>query len=99
MIDFLFFIDIIVNFLSAFYDKELELIDDWTIVAKSYLASWFAVDLISIIPFDLIYETGGYNRISRVMRIGKIYKIVKMTRMVRMLKIVKERNSFAKYLN
>ncbi|CDW71411.1 UNKNOWN [Stylonychia lemnae] len=99
IVDFLFLVDVAVNFFSAFYDKELELIDDKKVIAKSYISSWFAIDFLSIIPFDMLYDTSGFNRMSRVVRIGKIYKIVKMTRMVRMLKIVKERNKFVKYLN
>ncbi|CDW88827.1 cation channel family protein [Stylonychia lemnae] len=99
IVDSIFLMDIIINFISPFYDKEFELVDDQSVIAKKYLCSWFPIDFLSIIPFDLLYETSGFNRMSRVIRIGKIYKIVKMTRMVRMLKIVKERSRFVKYLN
>jgi len=57
------------------------------------------VDFTSIIPFDMIFLFGNYNRLARVSRIGKLYKIIRMTRMVRMLKIVKERNKLVKYMN
>jgi hypothetical protein len=63
------------------------------------VSGWFFIDLISIIPFDTIFDNGSFNRLARVARIGKLYKIVRMTRMVRMLKIVKERNKLVKYLN
>ena len=57
------------------------------------------MDIVSIIPFDLIFAFGNFNRLARVARIGKLYKIIRMARMVRMLKIVKERNKLVKYLN
>lgn len=99
IIDFCFLLDIFVNFFSAYYDAEFELIDDRKIVTRNYLTTWFLIDFLSIIPFDQVFENGSYNRLARVARIGKMYKIIKMTRLVRMLKIVKERNKLVKYLN
>jgi hypothetical protein len=57
------------------------------------------VDIISIVPFDLIFINGEFNKLMRIARIGKLYKIIRMARMVRMLSIVKERNNMVKYLN
>ncbi|CDW81599.1 cation channel family protein [Stylonychia lemnae] len=99
ILDFIFFIDIFINFSTAFYDKEFEKIEDRSKIARNYVTSWFTIDFLSIIPFDYIYSTGSYNRLARVIRIGKIYKIVKMTRLIRMLKIVKQKSQFVKYLN
>ena len=65
----------------------------------SYLFSWFLVDLISVIPFDIVLMTGSVNRIARFTRIGKLYKMIRMTRMVRLLKIVQVRNKFVKNLS
>ncbi len=63
------------------------------------MKSWFFIDVISIIPFDIIFMYGDFGRMSRIARIGKLYKIIRVARMVRMLKIVKERNKLVKYLN
>lgn len=53
-IDFFFFIDILVNFNTAILNEEFEVTDDRWLIAKEYLNSWFIVDLLSIIPFDLV---------------------------------------------
>lgn len=53
-IDGFFFIDIIVNFNSAFTNESYEIVDDRKKIAKSYLTSWFLVDFLSIVPFELI---------------------------------------------
>ena len=53
-IDFFFFIDIVVNFNSAYIDESYEVIDDRKKIAHSYLVSWFLVDFLSIVPFELI---------------------------------------------
>lgn len=63
------------------------------------MKSWFFVDLVSIVPLDIIFMYGHFGRLTRIARIGKLYKIIRMARMVRMLKIVKERNKLVKYLN
>lgn len=53
-IDFFFFIDILVNFNSAYIDESYEVIDDRKKIAHSYLVSWFLIDFLSIVPFELI---------------------------------------------
>lgn len=52
IVDCVFLIDIIVNFHSAYYDKEFEMVDDKKTIVRGYLYSWFAIDLLSIVPFD-----------------------------------------------
>ena len=48
--DFIFGVDIIINFFSAFEDSNDELILSRKIIACSYLKTWFTIDFISIIP-------------------------------------------------
>jgi hypothetical protein len=56
-LDFFFFIDIIVMFFSVQEDRKkmLEITDRGTIIVN-YLKGWFLIDLISIIPLDLILQ-------------------------------------------
>ena len=94
--------DILINFTSAYYNEEYELIHSRKRVAKNYLIGWFCIDFMSVLPFDLFFMSGStssYNRVVRVARVGKMYKLIRMTRLVRMLKIVKERNKLVKYMN
>ena len=53
-IDMLFFIDIIVIFNTVFYDLEMEMITCRKAIAKNYVSGWFLVDLLAIVPFDII---------------------------------------------
>ena len=41
------FLDIFVNFLSAYYDEDHNLITQKSLIAKKYLKSWFIFDLCS----------------------------------------------------
>jgi len=97
-INCLFFVDIILNFFTAYQDEEMNMIDDHRSIAKEYLKTWFVIDFISIIPFDLIMYYGSFNRVARLSRIGKIYKIIRMAKMVRLFKIAKVRDKLVKKL-
>eukprot|EP00347_Sterkiella_histriomuscorum_P023005 403336321 len=99
VIDFFFFFDTIFNFFTSYYDDEYSLIDDRKVIVKGYLSGWFTLDLLSIIPFDQLFQTGSINRLARIARIGKLYKLVRMTKIARILKIVKERKKLVKYFN
>jgi hypothetical protein len=61
-----------------------------------YIKTWFFIDLISIIPFDLLVSYSNVNRITRFARIGKLAKIVRMIKMVRLIKIAKVRSKLMK---
>lgn len=99
--DVLFGFDILVIFNSAYYDLDMNLVDDRKMITTNYLRGWFTVDLLAIIPFDIILTnlTTNVNGIVRIARVGRLYKLVKLTRMLRILKIMKEKSKLMKYLN
>lgn len=45
--------------------------------------------LSSVIPFELIFSFGSFNKITRFTRLGKLYKLVRMTKIMRLLRITK----------
>jgi len=52
--DALFFIDIFVNFLSAYEIPGTNILETRpSVLAKDYLLSWFAIDLVACIPVEL----------------------------------------------
>jgi hypothetical protein len=82
----------------AYYDKDEKLIDDRWIISKKYLKTWFAVDFLSIIPFNIMFNADDYASLARIARLPKLYRLVKLTKMMRILRVVKERDTFIKYL-
>ena len=99
-IDSLFFVDIVLIFNSAYQDEDFRIVDDRKQIAKVYLKGWFMVDILAIVPFDLIFQgTGsGMNDMVKIARIGRMYKLIKLTKLLRILKIVKERSKLLKYV-
>ena len=55
--DFFFLIDMILTFYTTLPPKneEKEIVDR-KIIAKTYLKGWFPVELLAVIPFDLIFS-------------------------------------------
>ena len=52
IVDIFFGIDIIVVFLSAFYDEDFIITENLKDIARNYIFGWFLLDLCAIIPFD-----------------------------------------------
>lgn len=53
MVDVVFFIDIMLNFHMTFVGPEGEIISDPAVIRINYLKSWFLVDLLSCLPYDV----------------------------------------------
>ena len=71
-------------------------------IAKSYLFSWFIVDVISIFPFEFILKGEGNTNVgnlAKVSRIGKLYKLIKILRMIKMIRLFKDRKKVASNLD
>lgn len=52
ILDSIFGIDIIVVFLTAYYDDDFNLVESLRTIAANYIRGWFTVDLLAILPFD-----------------------------------------------
>ena len=60
VVNILFFIDFVVNCISAYYDSEGTLITNRCSIIWNYAKTWMLIDFISFFPFDIIqYIRGG----------------------------------------
>jgi len=41
--------------MSAYYDDDMDVVDDRKMIAKTYLGSWFTIDFLAIFPFSIIF--------------------------------------------
>lgn len=89
-IDGLFLIDIVVIFNSAVYNEDFEVVKDRRLIFTNYIWGWFLIDLVAIIPFDLIFGGGTATNLLRYARIGRITKMLKMIKLLRLMKLQKQ---------
>jgi len=90
IIDFFYLCDIIIIFNSAYYENDVDLVEDRKKISLNYLTGWFTIDILSIIPFDMVFKKSEFNKLARVARVGRLYKLVKLTKLIRILKVMKE---------
>ena len=104
-VDSVFMIDIVFNFRTAWIDIEGHMCYEWRECAIKYMKGWLFVDIVSVIPYDLIeLDTGDYaNRstedqeqllmLLKLLRILRIAKVMKILRAARILKRMEQQMS------
>jgi hypothetical protein len=109
-IDFLFFVDIVVNFFTAFelaVTKKME--TSLKAVALNYLSGWFLIDLVATFPFQLVLKSNnnggeegssnaGLNKLARLARLPRLYKLVKLLRFFKLIKAMKFNKKLQRFL-
>ena len=96
--DATFCVDIIINFFSAYFDKEDNLQHKKSVIAIHYLKGWFWIDFVSVIPFDLLFPNNKYNTLAKLFKVSRLYRLLKLTKLMRMLKVLREKNNLLKFL-
>ena len=98
-IDTIFVLDMVVQFLSPFYDEDGTLQTEYSAIAKRYLRSWFVVDVLALLPLSYIFmalveedappealgRTIAAAALLRTLRLLKLLRIHRMTGFVRRL--------------
>lgn len=76
-----FCLDIVIQFRTGYIYKGVVVYDS-RFVAKKYLRSWFFVDFISAVPFELIVNfTGMYGQLAKILRLVRISRLIKLLKM------------------
>lgn len=87
--DGFFLVDILLNFRTSYIDSDECLVLYGKRIAIHYLRTWFTLDFVSSVPWDLI--TSGLlpgMQPAKLMKIGKIAKVLKLLRLGKVLKLM-----------
>lgn len=103
VVDILYFLDLIFNFFMAYEDGDKKLETRLKFISKSYLRSWFTLDLISCIPFQYVKvedtsEEGGFGNLGKIMKLPRMYKMIKILRLFKLVRLMKYSRSIKKIL-
>jgi hypothetical protein len=77
--DVLFVMDVLAGFRTAYFFRQ-NLITDWKLIGMRYLKSWFLLDLVSVIPFELFpgasFDVSFIKALKcvRLLRLGRFFK-------------------------
>ncbi|XP_028253718.1 potassium voltage-gated channel subfamily H member 5-like [Parambassis ranga] len=74
VVDVIFLIDIVLNFHTTFVGPAGEVISDARLIRMNYLKTWFVIDLLSCLPYDIInaFENVDEDVLSHVSSMGHL---------------------------
>lgn len=88
MVDVHFITDILFNFRTGYYPRgEMLEVMDPKRIAKQYISSWFTVDVLSSIPFDLIFSGFAGSQWTRASKLFKVFRILRLSKLLRLAKL------------
>lgn len=94
ILDSWFWVDLALNFVTAFYHNG-KLVTHPGEVAAHYMQSWFLIDLLGNLPFEAITDFGQHGE-RKVVKILKFLKIPRLLRLARLRRILQGKG---KYVN
>lgn len=87
VLDTLFFLDIIVTINSAYYNQYGVLLTKRKTIFCNYVKSWFFIDIVSCIPFNVISGSGrSYNSLLRLARLPRLAKLLRLSKLLKIFK-------------
>jgi hypothetical protein len=103
--NYLFLLDVALNFRTGFTDVEGVEVLDGSLVAKNYLRTWFGLDFFSSLPIQdmlwLFAATGATDSLAvpnlqpaKLLKIGKIAKVFKVIKIGNLLGSLGENSDF-----
>jgi hyperpolarization activated cyclic nucleotide-gated potassium channel 1 len=85
-ISVLYWIDLLIQMLSAYKDSEDRFIRTRREVFSNYLRGWFLIDLISALPMENIFESIGNTGENKIVKLAKLPRITRLLSLTKMLK-------------
>ncbi|XP_036125228.1 potassium voltage-gated channel subfamily H member 4 [Molossus molossus] len=81
-VEMLFILDIILNFRTTYVSQSGQVVSSPRSIGLHYLATWFFVDLIAALPFDLLYV---FN-----ITVTSLVHLLKTVRLLRLLRLLQK---------
>ncbi|XP_049823691.1 potassium voltage-gated channel subfamily H member 8 isoform X2 [Aethina tumida] len=92
VVEGLFFIDIVINFRTTYVNRKGEVVSNWKAIAKNYLRTWFIVDFLAALPFDLLYLVYGEENPGPTHT-----NLIKLTRLLRLARLLQKMDRYSQY--
>lgn len=96
VVDCIFLTDILVNFFLS-YRMSVKDGGEWvksnSKIVKHYLTTWFPIDIVSVIPFDLIGLLSGSDDIKNL----KSVRLIRLLRLLKLVRILKASRMFTRW--
>ena len=81
-----FLLDVLMTFNTSYYCKGM-IVQSRKKIAVHYLKSWFFIDLVSSLPYELMVESSDDESTWETVRLLRLLRITKLTRLLRLFKL------------
>ncbi|CAL8273223.1 unnamed protein product [Lota lota] len=88
-VEMLFILDIILNFRTTYVSQSGQVVYDAHSIYLHYCNTWFFVDLIAALPFDLLY---AFN-----ITVTSLVHLLKTVRLLRLLRLLQKLDRYSQY--
>ncbi|XP_059203535.1 potassium voltage-gated channel subfamily H member 4a [Centropristis striata] len=88
-VEMLFILDIILNFRTTYVSQSGQVVYDARSIYVHYCTTWFFVDLIAALPFDLLY---AFN-----ITVTSLVHLLKTVRLLRLLRLLQKLDRYSQY--
>ncbi|XP_041858378.1 potassium voltage-gated channel subfamily H member 4a [Melanotaenia boesemani] len=88
-VEMLFMLDIILNFRTTYVSQSGQVVYDVRSICLHYCTTWFFVDLIAALPFDLLY---AFN-----ITVTSLVHLLKTVRLLRLLRLLQKLDRYSQY--
>ncbi|XP_061199116.1 potassium voltage-gated channel subfamily H member 4 isoform X2 [Neopsephotus bourkii] len=88
-VEMLFILDIILNFRTTYVSRSGQVVYEPRSICIHYVATWFFVDLIAALPFDLLYI---FN-----VTVTSLVHLLKTVRLLRLLRLLQKLDRYSQY--
>jgi hypothetical protein len=88
VVDACFVADMVIQCHLRYMDHDNKMVEDLRLIRQKYFKSWFVIDLVSIMPFDIVAiadnkQSLGHLKVLRVVRLLRLSKLVRILRSFR----------------
>uniref|UniRef100_A0A8C5D953 Voltage-gated delayed rectifier potassium channel KCNH8 n=1 Tax=Gouania willdenowi TaxID=441366 RepID=A0A8C5D953_GOUWI len=102
-VEILFIIDIVFNFRTTYVSKSGQVIFDARQICIHYLTTWFIIDLVAALPFDLLYAfkvsvVSGICLPTKTCRVVvSVVHLLKTVRLLRLLRLLQKMDRYSQH--
>ena len=89
VLDVIFAIDMMFNFVTGIYLPNGRFIADRKVISFGYIKTWFTIDFISTFPFDRVMVALGDESSNKNNLAVRALKLLRASRLVRLLRVAK----------
>ena len=103
LIDFLFIMDLIINFFKAYYNFDEQLVKKSEKIVLNYIKGYFIIDFISAIPYYSIFKFNALKKYYKLNvsiscskyynhKINDIYQLIELLKIIKLIKCFTDNN-------